>query len=588
MEQIGRYRIIGELGRGAMGVVYHATDPAIGRSVAIKTIRILDINDTERRDKLRERLFREARSAGVLSHPNIVTIYDMDETDGLAYIAMAYVNGPTLEKILESDAPLSGANMLRILRQTALGLDYAHGRGIIHRDIKPANIMTDEDGAVKITDFGIAKITAVTSMTQTRTVVGTPNYMSPEQVQGLAVDGRSDQFSLAVIAYEILTGERPFQGEHLSTIVYRIVAEQPPEAHQINGTLTPQIHEVLSRGLAKKPEERYPTCSTFVGALEMACAESRGWKTVAAGGAAAMPTVAVEPPAETQAIPVAGSDTIERQRRRPSILAPLLMSVLVVLGVGGVILWQTGMIPAGIIPAGLFGEHQEEAQRTEAPKTDTPPIVDNTLKVDPAPAPDDPPNDTPPAEAKAETQAVSDTPAAVDAPAPAKAPPAVAKPSPFEAAPKITPTETVKIPAPPRNQDVWVTSNPRGAKAVLDDNLAQTCRTPCMLHGAPGVHRLTLAQAGYENESREIHIGETAFDLPPVTLRKPNGTLMLTTTPPGASVRVNGKLVPETTPAQINLPPGSYSITVDKAGHSQTQRIELRDSPVYLRIPLEQ
>jgi tRNA A-37 threonylcarbamoyl transferase component Bud32 len=602
MEQIGRYRIIGELGRGAMGVVYHATDPAIGRSVAIKTIRILDINDTERRDKLRERLFREARSAGVLSHPNIVTIYDMDETDGLAYIAMAYVNGPTLERILESDAPLSGANMLRILRQTALGLDYAHGRGIIHRDIKPANIMTDEDGAVKITDFGIAKITAVTSMTQTRTVVGTPNYMSPEQVQGLAVDGRSDQFSLAVIAYEILTGERPFQGEHLSTIVYRIVAEQPPEAHQINGTLTPQIHEVLSRGLAKKPEDRYPTCSTFVGALEMACAESRGWKTVSAGGAAALPTVAIEPPAETATIPAAvaaperfsASDTFEKAQRRPPILAPLLMSVLVVLGVGGVILWQTGMIPPG-----LFGEHPEEVQKTDAKKNDFPPVPDLTPKGDTAPTPDNAPdyvaNDTPqdqtqaPAEEKArtQTQAVSDTPAAVDS-APQKAPPVAAKPSPFEPAPKITPTETVRIPAPPRNQDVWVTSNPAGAKAVLDDNLAQTCRTPCMLHGAPGVHRLTLAQAGYENESREIRIGEMAFDLPPITLRKPNGTLMLTTSPPGASVRVNGKLVPETTPAQINLPPGTYSITVEKAGHTQTERVELSERPLYLRIPLEQ
>ncbi len=601
MEQIGRYRIIGELGRGAMGVVYHATDPAIGRSVAIKTIRILDINDTERRDKLRERLFREARSAGVLSHPNIVTIYDMDETEGLAYIAMAYVNGPTLEKILESDAPLSGANMLRILRQTALGLDYAHGRGIIHRDIKPANIMTDEDGAVKITDFGIAKITAVTSMTQTRTVVGTPNYMSPEQVQGLTVDGRSDQFSLAVIAYEILTGERPFQGEHLSTIVYRIVAEQPPEAHQINGTLTPQIHDVLSRGLAKKPEDRYPSCSTFVGALEMACAESRGWKTVPAGGAAAMPTTAVETPPGTAAIPVAvrtpdrfsASDTIEK-RQRPSILMPLLMSVLVVLGVGGVILWQTGMIPAGIIPPGLFGEHQQEAQKNDAPNSEPPPVTDNTPKADAAPAPENGPTDTAPPDEKAttQTQAVSDAPPAVDSP-PQPEPPVAAKPSPFEPGPgiaptKITPTETVKIPAPPRSSDVWVTSNPPGAKAVLDDNLAQTCRTPCMLHGAPGVHRLTLAQAGYENESRDIRIGEMAFDLPPITLRKPNGTLWLTTSPPGASVRVDGKLVPETTPAQINLPPGTYSITVEKAGRTQTQRVELRESPLYLRIPLEQ
>src|SRR5580704_14502567 len=354
MEQIGRYRIIGELGRGAMGVVYHATDPAIGRSVAIKTIRILDINDTERRDKLRERLFREARSAGVLSHPNIVTIYDMDETDGLAYIAMAYVNGPTLEKILESDAPLSGANMLRILRQTALGLDYAHGRGIIHRDIKPANVMTDEDGAVKITDFGIAKITAVSSMTQTRTVVGTPNYMSPEQVQGLAVDGRSDQFSLAVIAYEILTGERPFQGEHLSTIVYRIVAEQPPDAHRINGTLTPQIHDVLRRGLSKEPEDRYPNCSNFVGALEMACAESRGWTTLTAGSSGALPTVSVPRPVIPSPARTLPEAHIPQPQRRPSIVLPLLMSLMVVLGVAAVIVWQAGLLP----PVAAFLQNQ--------------------------------------------------------------------------------------------------------------------------------------------------------------------------------------------------------------------------------------
>src|ERR1019366_8117510 len=141
MHTIGRYRIIAELGRGAMGVVYHATDPAIGRSVAIKTIRIRDIHDTQQREKLRERLFREARSAGVLSHPNIVTIYDMDEDEGLAYIAMAFVNGPTLDKVISGPAAMSGTQMLHILRQSASALDYAHSRGVVHRDIKPGNIM---------------------------------------------------------------------------------------------------------------------------------------------------------------------------------------------------------------------------------------------------------------------------------------------------------------------------------------------------------------------------------------------------------------------------------------------------------------
>ena len=377
MEQIGRYRIVRELGRGAMGVVYLATDPSIGRSVAIKTIRIRDIHDTRHRDKLRERLFREARSAGVLSHPNIVTIYDMDEVDGLAYIAMAYVNGPTLEKILATGGALSGTAMLRILRQTASALDYAHGRGIVHRDVKPANIMTDEDGAVKITDFGIAKLTAGANTTDTRTVVGTPNYMSPEQVQGVAVDGKSDQFSLAVIAYEILTGERPFTGEHLSTIVYKIVSEDPPESWRLNTTLSPRIDEVLRRGLAKRPENRYPNCASFVGALEMACAESRGWRTLASGASGVMPTMAVEPaskPARMADLPLPPPpETSGAPRKR---IFPFVMSLMIVLGAAAVITWQAGGIP-GFGPSAdnntaSAPPHESAAPAPAAPAPDRP------------------------------------------------------------------------------------------------------------------------------------------------------------------------------------------------------------------------
>jgi tRNA A-37 threonylcarbamoyl transferase component Bud32 len=553
MDRIGRYRIIGELGRGAMGVVYHATDPAIGRPVAIKTIRIHDIDDAQKREKLRERLFREARSAGVLSHPNIVTIYDMDEVDDLAYIAMAYVNGPTLERILATDQPLSGSKMLRILRQTALGLDYAHTKGIVHRDVKPANIMTDEDGSVKITDFGIARITAGVGSTETKTIAGTPNYMSPEQVQGSAVDGRSDQFSLAVIAYEILTGERPFVGEHLSTIVFKIVAEDPPAANRLNATLTPQIDEVLRKGLAKKPENRFPNCSNFVGALELACAESRGWKTLPAGAAAAMPTLAVE---RMPQIPVVPQNIVGETARPPeeptqaparrARFWPLVLSALLVGGLAAFFVYQHA------------------------------------------------PADQSPVE-----QPVPQAPAAEPEPAPAVTQPEVKKPSPVavpETPPGTTPPEqappVLTIPDAPvaqgRMQSVWVTTNPPGAKAVLDGNLEQACQAPCMLHGVPGVHHLTISQAGYLNEYREVRVGDTAVDVPQIVLRQPTTTLMVSSDPSGASIRVNGELKPQVTPAVLYLKPGSYSVTVERNGVSKTQRVELGDNLVHLSVTLGQ
>jgi serine/threonine protein kinase len=549
MAQIGRYRIIGELGRGAMGVVYHATDPAIGRSVAIKTIRIHDIDNTQHREKLRERLFREARSAGVLSHPNIVTIYDMDEVDDLAYIAMAYVNGPTLEKILSSEAPLSGAKMLRILRQAAAALDYAHARGIVHRDVKPANIMTDEDGSVKITDFGIAKITEGAHSTETKTVAGTPNYMSPEQVQGLPVDGRSDQFSLAVIAWEILTGERPFTGEHLSTIVFKIVAEEPPSAHRVNTTLTDRIDEVLRKGLSKKPEDRFPSCANFVGALELACAESRGWKTLPAGAAAALPTMAVE----TEQAPLPAVNEPDEPPRK-SRLIPVLFSLLLVSAAAAVFVYQ----------AGLVGGEQPKPQ-VQTPVTEQP-VAHQPVAEQPIIQPEPPPENPKPIEKPDPEPQVN-------------APPAEVKPSPLR-----TPART----EPSRVQDIWVTSNPPGAKAVIDGNLSDSCKTPCMLHGATGLHKIVVSQVGYQNEYRDVNVGDTAFDVPQITLRQPQGTVFLTTTPRGATIRIDGQLVPQLTPAPLKLAPGTYNITVEKDGISKTQHdVHVTDGVVRLNFTFE-
>ncbi len=592
MDQIGRYRIVSELGRGAMGVVYHAVDPTIGRPVAIKTIRIRDIDDAAERERLRERLFREARSAGVLSHPNIVTIYDMDEDEGVAYIAMAYVNGPTLEKILASDKPLSGANMLRILRQAALALDYAHNKGIVHRDVKPANIMTDEDGAVKVTDFGIAKIASGMHSTITRAIVGTPNYMSPEQVQGLAVDGRSDQFSLAVIAYEILTGERPFTGEHLSTVIFRIVGEEPQPAHRINGTLTPQIDEVLRRGLAKKPEDRYQSCAAFVLALEMACAESRGWMTLPAGAAAAMPTVEVghEGPRATVAPVLAAAARPKGWR-----VAPVLLGVLGVLAAMGFFAWRSGDLPgaSGATPvaeASKSGSPPAVAQQTPA-VADTPPGAQSTdAKADES-------HDA--AENDSASPGTANTGEKPGQPGPETVQPVNAQPASPQMAAKPSPVpvqpdtgerairETVRIPAAALH-DVWVTSNPPGAKAVMDGDAKDGCATPCMLQAAPGIHHLTIVQAGFQPEYRDINVGETAVEIPEITLRRPFGTLMVTTNPAGANIFINGQQTPQITPAEISLPPGTYNVRVEKDGRSQSETVQLHESPLYLRLPLNQ
>src|SRR5437667_2110607 len=277
MEQIGRYRILGEIGRGAMGVVYLALDPSIGREVAIKTIRLSEFTNAEERGNQRERLFREARSAGILSHPGIVTIYDMAEQDGMAYIAMEFVPGSTLEQILSLKEPLEPERIFSILRQTAASLDYAHRKGIVHRDIKPANIIVNEAGVAKIADFGIAKISAADQLTQTGLIVGTPNYMAPEQIQGKPVSGLADQYSLTVLAYEMLTGDKPFVAGRLTTLIFQIFCEPPPPANRLNPTLGPQIEAVLQKGLSKQPEERHSNCTALVAALETACAATASW-----------------------------------------------------------------------------------------------------------------------------------------------------------------------------------------------------------------------------------------------------------------------------------------------------------------------
>jgi eukaryotic-like serine/threonine-protein kinase len=268
LESIGRYLVTAELGRGAMGVVYEAIDPLIGRNVAVKTIHLQLVAGSKEAEFMRDRLFREARAAGRLFHPGIVVILDTGQEGDIAFIAMERVEGPTLEKMLAGGKKLGLANSLDILRQVAAALDYAHQNGVVHRDIKPANIMLQKGTTVKVTDFGIAKSLSTEHGTVAGMIMGTPSYMSPEQIEAKPVDGRSDQFSLAVVAFELLSGMRPFQGDSLATLAHLIVYGDRPSIRQINSTLPADLDEVLHRGLARKPEQRFASCTEFVAALD--------------------------------------------------------------------------------------------------------------------------------------------------------------------------------------------------------------------------------------------------------------------------------------------------------------------------------
>jgi serine/threonine protein kinase len=296
----GRYEIIGELGRGAMGVVYKATDPVIGRAVAVKTIKLSEEGTGLSRPELLARFKTEARAAGLLTHPNIVVVFDAGEEEGLYYITMELVEGKSVQAQIDEGHAFPLPRVLRIMEQTCSALQFAHERNVVHRDIKPANIMLTGDDTVKITDFGTAKILQFGTVQQTAHVMGTPSYMSPEQVKGRAVDGRSDIFSLGVMLYEMITGEKPFPGESITTVIYKIVNEEPVPPRQINPSIHPGISAAVMRALAKEPEDRYQSCREMLEDLRhyraFAGTESDPRSTIGMGGQASPGvTVAMNP-----------------------------------------------------------------------------------------------------------------------------------------------------------------------------------------------------------------------------------------------------------------------------------------------------
>ncbi|MET0681119.1 MAG: serine/threonine-protein kinase [Burkholderiales bacterium] len=258
--RLGRYEILGELGRGAMGVVYRARDPIIDRVVALKTINLALTGAALA--SFEERFFQEARSAGRLNHPNIVTIYDAGKADGVAYIAMEFLEGTPLREILDEHPPLSIPRILETVAQVARGLAYAHENGVVHRDIKPANVIVLRNRRPKITDFGIARLGEADGVGSER--AGSPKYMSPEQIRGdVTLDGRSDVFSLGTVLYEMLTGKAPFAGETVTDIMQSVLEYTPPVPSVVDGHVPPELDGVVMRMLAKRPDDRYPSARSL-------------------------------------------------------------------------------------------------------------------------------------------------------------------------------------------------------------------------------------------------------------------------------------------------------------------------------------
>jgi serine/threonine protein kinase len=589
-----------------MGIVYRAQDPAIGRTIAIKSIRLNELTDSAERERLRERLFREAQSAGMLSHPGIVTIYDIAEEAGLAYIFMEFVNGPPLEKMLLAAQTPDKETLLSIFRQTAAALDYAHKKGIVHRDIKPANIMIHEDGTAKITDFGVAKIVSQ-QLTVAGTMMGTPSYMSPEQVQGGAISGRTDQFSLAVVVYEALTGEKPFTAEYLPTLLYRIVREEPLPPQRLNTTLGPQVEQVLRKALSKIPADRYETCADFISALAVATNATPGWIPLPRGASQNMPTggseeglgetvadVAAEPtadavleaapkpvplPPEPPHFPIPADSPLppvwepRRRQPEPSHTARNAVLVLLVVALVGVALFGAYRQYGGNFFSGASGNPSTAAApapAAPAPDALPPPPPPEPVQADPIqPEPPEDRSAAPKSDAKSDAKSE----AKPDARAEAKVAPSEAKPL----RPAPVPTEGA----------FQLTATPAGATAIFDRDAALKCVTPCSMTLPSGRHTFVVQFAGYRDAQRIIDIPHDTGLI--VNLERMSGMLTLTTNPPGLAIVIDGQEQARKSPATFVLLPGPHRLEIVKGSERHSLAIEIHDgSTIERNIDLSQ
>ena len=569
-DTIGRYKVTREVGRGAMGVVYEAEDPNIGRTVALKTIFAQTIGTNP--DEVAQRFKNEARAAGGLSHPNIVTVFDAGEHEGTLYLAMEFLEGETLEQHLVQRRTISPERAIDITRQICAALDFAHAKGIVHRDIKPANVMLLSNGTVKITDFGIAR--TAEAITMTGQVLGTPHFMSPEQVRGRMVDGRSDMFSVAVMLYEMLTGERPFEGQSITTIMYKIVHENPTPPRALDSSISPGLSAVVEKALSKSPEDRYPSGAALVSALEnyksfnttirdLSTAETVNFRP---GTLVAPPdTQEVAPPSNEAE--VRGRNRPDRGKRRGRAWVPALI-VLMVLGIAWYVRSQKG-----------------ERQQTASTQQETGSQPSN------------------------QRQSASGPSAPIPPPAPNS-----------ENSDKAAPTKSTVVQKKEggggsSTATMKVTSQPPTGEIYLD-NKATGMKTPAQIQIPRGEHAVSVKMEGFQPATAKFRVkgGEELefspelsvmipkvpnIEIPKIDVQKLTGLqgsaadwkqwakeaekglgpqggnrigIMVNSRPRGARILLNGEDTGRVTPAVIPTQPGTFNVRAEMEGFQPAER----------------
>ncbi len=464
-KQLGRYEILDELGRGAMGVVYKARDPIIDRVVALKTIDFALTGAAAA--SFEQRFFQEARAAGRLNHPNIVTIYDAGQADGVAYIAMEFLDGTSLRQLLDEPPPLGIARAVEVAGQVVRGLAYAHEQGVIHRDIKPANIIVLRNKRPKITDFGIARLSEADGRSGER--AGSPKYMAPEQIRADAtIDGRADLFSLGAVLYEMLTGRAPFTGETVHEIMEQVLAADPPPPSAVNARVPPELDALVMRMLAKRSGDRFPSARSVFRELRR-IEERLEERTTreAADEAEVVPAVAPTPSEGDKTLVLAAAPAA------PTLRVLRLTRRTVAFTAAGFILAGLALIPLRL----QFSD--ANARRTEVAAAPPPVVVDAVPapaqpepppSIEPPPPPPEPVKVAPPPPPKraAAPRQLAKPPAQKHAPAAAPPPPAqvAAAPPPKPAAPPALQTGKLLLAVTPRG-DVYIDGKHAGTAPPL-------------------------------------------------------------------------------------------------------------------------